>query len=318
MLPLQANAVFEGGGVKAIGLAGAAAAMEEAGYRWACLAGTSAGALVAALLAAGYTGGELGQMLEDLDFRRFADRGRLPPALALVWHWGLYRGRYFEGWLRDLLAARGVHRFGDLRHPAGGHRFDHRLQVIASDLTHRRLLVLPGDVRRYGLNPDDLEVARAVRMSGSVPFFYRPVLLRPGRGVVVDGGLLSNFPVWIFDAEGKVAPTHPTFGFRLVEPGFGRPTPVNGPISLAAALINTMLEAHDRRHVEERERVRTVDIPTLGVSTLEFDLSRQRKRELFAAGRESARRFLGKWDFPAYVSRYCLPQPAVAPGPPAR
>ena len=51
---LKADAVFEGGGVKGIGLVGAVAFAEEKGYRWVNLAGTSAGAIVAALLAAGY------------------------------------------------------------------------------------------------------------------------------------------------------------------------------------------------------------------------------------------------------------------------
>ena len=55
---LIADAVFEGGGVKGIALVGAVAVAEEKGYRWANLAGTSAGAIVASLLAAGYTGAE--------------------------------------------------------------------------------------------------------------------------------------------------------------------------------------------------------------------------------------------------------------------
>lgn len=45
----KADAVFEGGGVKGIGLAGAVAVTEEAGYQFENVAGTSAGAIVAAL-----------------------------------------------------------------------------------------------------------------------------------------------------------------------------------------------------------------------------------------------------------------------------
>ena len=52
---LKADAVFEGGGVKGIGLVGAVAVAEEKGYHWVNVAGTSAGAIVATLLAAGYT-----------------------------------------------------------------------------------------------------------------------------------------------------------------------------------------------------------------------------------------------------------------------
>lgn len=299
---MRANAVFEGGGVKGIGLAGAVAEMEAAGYRWLRVAGTSAGALVASLLAAGYTGAEMGQLLHEEDFRRFADRDCLPPVVALAMRGGVYRGLRFEAWLRDLLAARGIRCFGDLE--VGEHPRQYPLQVIASDLSLRRVLVLPRDASRYGLDPDRLDVARAVRMSASVPFFYEPVRLArfSGQSVIVDGGLLSNFPIWLVDTNGK--PTHPAFGFRLIEPSSGRPTSIRGPLSLTLALVSTMLQAHDQRHLEERDWVRTVAIPTLGVGTLEFDLSSQRKRELFAAGREAARRFLQTWSFPAYLAKY--------------
>ena len=56
---LMADAVFEGGGVKGIGLVGAVAVAEERGYQWVNIAGTSAGAIVAALLAVGYSVAEI-------------------------------------------------------------------------------------------------------------------------------------------------------------------------------------------------------------------------------------------------------------------
>ena len=52
---LKADAVFEGGGVKGIGLVGAVAVAEEKGYQWVNVVGTSAGAIVAALVAADYS-----------------------------------------------------------------------------------------------------------------------------------------------------------------------------------------------------------------------------------------------------------------------
>jgi predicted acylesterase/phospholipase RssA len=57
----RVDAVFEGGGVKGIALVGATAVVEATGYRFANLAGTSAGAIVAALLGAGYTAPSCGQ-----------------------------------------------------------------------------------------------------------------------------------------------------------------------------------------------------------------------------------------------------------------
>ena len=54
MKRLKADAVFEGGGVRGIAFLGAIQAMEEENVRWQRLAGTSAGAVIAALLASGF------------------------------------------------------------------------------------------------------------------------------------------------------------------------------------------------------------------------------------------------------------------------
>lgn len=313
----HADAVLQGGGVKVIGLVGALTVAEERGYQWVNVAGTSAGAMVAALLAAGYRARELAQMLEELDYNRFRDPGplgRIPlagPFLALLLTKGMYRGDFLEEWVRERLRARGVATFGDLILPGETDpRFRFKLQVIAADISRGRMLVLPQDMAAYGVKPEELDVARAVRMSASLPFFYRPVAAcygPPGRrqiSYIVDGGLLSNFPVWLFDVEG--APPWPTFGFMLVGPEYGRPQVIRGPVSLAAALVSTMLEAHDARHLEEADRVRTIQIPTCGVRTTDFDISPEKRRELFEAGRAAAQRFFSGWNFSRYVQQYRL------------
>src|SRR5690554_307498 len=87
---MKADAVFEGGGVKAIGLVGALSVAERLGYRWVNVAGSSAGAIVAALVAAGYRAAELEDIFRTTDFRMFRDPpawGRLPlvgPVLSLL------------------------------------------------------------------------------------------------------------------------------------------------------------------------------------------------------------------------------------------
>ena len=61
------------------------------------------------------------------------------------------------------------------------------------------MVVLPEDLPDYGIDPDRFEIARAVRMSISIPYFFEPVIVK--KHVFVDGGILSNFPMWIFDRE---------------------------------------------------------------------------------------------------------------------
>ena len=318
--------VFEGGGVKGIALAGAVAALEERGYRPQNVAGTSAGAIAAALLAAGYSGRELREIVLGLDYRKFRDRAwedKIPlieRSLSLLLDLGIYEGDAFLRWMRDRLEARNVRTFADLVQPGatGDPKYRSRLQVIASDVTTHELLVLPRDARKLGIEPDALEVALAVRMSMSIPIFFEPVRIenrQTGRThVIVDGGMLSNYPVWLFDERG--VPEWPTFGLLLVEP---EPTVSlaarlprtrmegHGPgavIDYLKALAQTVMEAHDRLYVEQANYARTIAIPTLGVAATDFDLGRERIMALYESGRRAADAFLETWDFEAYVAEY--------------
>jgi NTE family protein len=320
--------VFEGGGVKGIGLAGAVETLEERGYIPQNVAGTSAGAISAALLAAGYTAAELKELIIGLDYRQFEDKAwedRFPvgeKSLSMLLDLGLYEGERFLAWIRELLDAKGVQTFADLIHPeyADDPQYRSRLQVIASDVTTHEMLVLPRDSRKLGLEPDELDVGLAVRMSMSIPVFFEPVRAEnPETGethLIVDGGMLSNYPVWIFDCEDQV-PDWPTFGLLLVEPKpsvpigrrIGAPSRGHsrGPRAVfgyVKSLAQTMMEAHDRLYVEQANYARTIPIPTLGVGTTEFDLAPDRALALYDSGRTAAEKFLSTWDFDAYIAEF--------------
>ena len=321
----RVDLVCEGGGMKGIGLAGAFSTLEEQGWKAQNVAGTSAGAITAAVIAAGYSADELREITFGLDFHRFEDKSwqdRIPlvgKPLSVLIENGIYKGDDFLGWIRELLAAKGIRTFADLRTDFDDPKYTSRLQVIASDLTSRRLLVLPRDAAILGLEPDELEVALAVRMSMSIPIFFKPVRITDKAGndhVIVDGGILSNFPVWLFDCEDEEAPEWPTFGLLLVEPDPKKPIadrlpePEHAPLGargltqLCSGLFHTMVEAHDRLYIEKEQFARTIPIPTLGVRTTEFDLVRKRAEELFDSGRTAAEKFLATWDFGAYIAEF--------------
>ena len=246
------------------------------------------------LHAAGYSARELSDEILSLDYLAFQDRAwedEVPLVgvpLSILKDRGLYEGRALEAWMRERLAARGVRTFRDLVHPlyADDERYRWRAQVVASDLTARRLLVLPRDARTFGVEPDDLDVALAVRMSAAVPFYFEPVRLtiaRPAASISWStAGVLSSFPVWIFDVDGE--PDWPTFGLKLVEPepraplGEGAGPESGGVTGFVKALVGTMLEAHDRLYLEQADFARTIPIPTLGVCATEFDLPHAARR----------------------------------------
>jgi NTE family protein len=312
----RADLVMEGGGVKGIAFIGALDVLSGAGCTFPRIAGTSAGAitgsLVAALQHAGEPAGRLPELAATLDYARVPDSSRVGRALgparglanlvSLAVHGGLHEGRYLRTWLTGVLADLGVRTFGDLRRTDPGSALpperEYALVVVASDLTNHRMALLPWDFERYGLDPDAQSVADAVCASAAVPFMFRPVrLATPPRGAVslVDGGLLSNYPIGVFDHANRSAARWPTVGMRLSaredEPSVTRP--VNGLVGVTRALVTTALHGIDRRHIDEPDTIaRTLFIDTAGTSALDFDIAPAQTETLIDAGREAARRFL--------------------------
>jgi NTE family protein len=195
-------------------------------------------------------------------------------------------------------------------------QYRYKLRVIAADVSRERMLILPQDIVDYGLEPDELDIAQAVRMSMSIPFFFEPVRLTHREtgevSYIVDGGILSNYPLFLFDSPG--VPEWPTFGYLLVEdPNYERHPiqhQIYGPLTLFAAMFSTMMDAHDKQYVRDADFVRTIPIPTLGVRATDFDLSPTRAKELYEAGRETAEAFFRTWDFEKYKAEYRVKQSA--------
>src|SRR5215208_1927506 len=270
----RVDLVLEGGGVKGIALVGALSVLEVRGFQTQNVAGASAGAIVAVLHAAGYTSTELQEIIGGLDYDRFKDRAwedQIPfvgRGVSILKDRGIYEGNEFLAFIRSLLEDKGVHTFADLIRDADEEeaRYRYKAQVIVSDVTDRRLLVLPKDAPKLGTEPDDFVVAEAVRMSMSIPIFFEPVRFlnhKTGREhLLVDGGMLSNFPVWLFDSSSE--PEWPTFGLLLVEPELrtttlaermppveASPGRIEAVVDYIKSLVWTMLEAHDRLYLEK-------------------------------------------------------------------
>ncbi len=327
----RADLVLSGGGVKGIGLVGAVAALVAAGYKPQRISGTSAGALVGAVLAAAVQSGrvnaaDLRKLAIEIDYRRFLDPGlieRIPilgPAWGIVTGDGVYRGDALRTWVADRLAEYGVSTFADLKisNPSLPPEQRYRLVVTVADVSLGQLIRLPWDYRRvYGLNPDVQSVAAAVRASTAIPFFYHPATLTSAEGrrsTLVDGGLLSNFPIDSLDRTDGRPPRWPTFGVTLLPelpaesqqliPAL-RPLRLLGPPTLLEQVVTTILVGHDQAYLSQPwVSARTIRVDTTDVGVLDFDLSEQQKLALYDKGFVAATEFLETWDFAGYVARF--------------
>lgn len=326
--PKLVDLVLSGGGVKFIGLVGAIVALMDAGYSIKRVSGVSAGSVVAAVLAAASNDGRLtGQEVKELAFsvplRKWRDAGPVPylgAAWGLLRETSMYRGDVAHDWIRSELRNLGVTTFGDLilddEHLPGGRHY--KLVVTVADVTAAQLVRFPWDYPRlYGLDPDEQPVADAVRASMAIPFFYRPVKLTGASGAtstLVDGGVLSNFPIDTFDRPDRKPPRWPTFGITVLPrptEGIGAVMPALKPLrffeqtALLESLLTTMLAGHDETHLSQPwVAARAIAVESTDVGVLDFDVPRGRLESLYENGYAAAQAFLSTWDWREYLGRF--------------
>ncbi|HST54542.1 MAG TPA: patatin-like phospholipase family protein [Solirubrobacteraceae bacterium] len=317
----EADGVFQGGGVKGLALVGAllefadqAAHPDSYVDRWMQVAGTSAGAIIAAYIACGHDAAQTQTLVQAAPYASFQDWGAggeiLGGGLNLLRVHGLAHGKVFHDWFRRAIDGQ---TFGDVK------RAGRTLKMIATDITRREMLLLPDDLCSYRLagsdqpiDPDAFEIADAVRMSMSIPYFFQPIELvhhETGKpSTIVDGGVLSNFPVWIFDVDDRDA-TRPTFGFRLVggkSVGGGMQHllhTLGWAAEMGSDIFHTANEAWDKRFASKSTRVRTCTVSAGTIGTTEFDLDDAGKRWLLDSGHDAAKAFLDSWTPEQYVNR---------------
>ena len=321
---LDTDLVLEGGGVKGSGLVGAITALASAAEPYTCrrVAGTSAGAIVASMLAAGYDAAEMKTVMTDLDFSQFEDEHGFPgkhlellaEGLGLVLHEGLFQGQFLHDWIGKILAAKNVHTWGDLKQDDPESSLPpeqrYKLVVIVSDISRGRMLQLPWDYEPLlGVDPDTQPVADAVRASAGIPFFFRPFHMKAnpdvtrGHGEILctDGGMLSNFPVAIFDRTDGKPPRWPTFGIKLsARQSLAQATwnPDANAIELAKSLVGTMQTAHDQVYVDQASVAsRTIFVDTTGYTATDFHLTAADKQKLFDHGQQAGEKFLASWNW---------------------
>ena len=327
----RADLVLSGGGVKGVGLVGAVVGLLDAGYQLQRISGTSAGSIVGAVVAAAthtgaMTGAQVKELALQIDYSKFLDPGpvdRVPlvgPSLALLRGSGIYRGDYIHDWVLGHLADLGVRTFGDLAvdddQLPPEQRY--RLVVTVADVTTGQLVRLPWDYRRvYGLDPDEQLVADAVRASMSIPFFFRAVELTAASGLtstLVDGGLLSNFPLDSLDRTDGKPPRWPSFGITLLPNlplGDDKAIPALAALRLLGAphlleeVITTMLVGRDQAYLNQPSvSSRVIRVDSTDVGFLDFDISDAEVEAQYLTGRAAAEDFLATWDWAAYRRRH--------------
>jgi len=190
------NLVFEGGGVKGIAYIGAMQVMQEKGIldNIKRVGGTSAGAINATMFALGYDIAEQRRILKKMDFNNFMDDswGMVRDSERLIKEFGWYKGDFFHDWISGLIYKKLKSPNATFRDLKAAGRPD--LYVYGTNLSTRF-----GEVFSAEHTPTT-RIADAVRISMSIPLFFA-AFRNIRNDVYVDGGLLNNFPVKLFDRD---------------------------------------------------------------------------------------------------------------------
>jgi len=314
--------VLEGGGVKGVGLIGAVLELDRAGFRIRRVAGTSAGAIAAALvaanIAAGTPLGAVKDQIASIDYSAFTNEtgmrkhaGKLGDLHALMTRMGLYTGDYLVEWLGGILDSIGITTFGELRRDDLGDEFPYSLVVHTADITFGKLVRLPGDYANYGIDPNSARIVDAVRASMAIPFFFEPVqheLPPAGAGAGtdaepvtvtwVDGGLLSNFPMEVFNDRhnGAVVDPWPTIGIKLSDRRgeLAPPEETTGPFDETIRILKTVLNNSNRYFVTPDKARSTIFVDSAGLNATDFGITPDQSATLFANGQQAASAWLAE------------------------
>lgn len=285
------------------------------------VAGTSAGAMVAVMVALRYSAEEVMQVLGTLNFKDFKDssKGILRDTIRLLKNYGWYKGDYFRDLMAKLIEKKtgnGEMTFEQLE--ATGQYRD--LYLVGADLTTGLSKVFSA----HSQETKTVKVADAARISMSIPLFFAAV--RGGNNnkhVFVDGGLLDNYTVKTFDRQNYLADVNnarrteyyekinekfrmqrstskneyvynkETLGFRLDakedidmflthKENFNE---INGFFDYTKALVTTLIDFQTNSHLHSDDWQRTVYIDTLGVRAIDFDIPQEKKDALVESGK---------------------------------
>lgn len=326
------NLVFEGGGVKGIAYVGALEVLNDKGIlkNIERVAGTSAGAMVAVLVGLNYSAAEISDILWKINFKNFLDDsfGTVRDINRLINEYGWYKGDFFRNLMADFIKDKTGNGEATFRDLAKAKKY-RDIYLIGADLSTGF-----SEVFCYAKTPD-VKVADAARISMSIPLFFRAVNGTNGNGhIYVDGGLLDNYPVKVFDNVSYVTDKQnirrteyydktnkslskkldkideyiynkETLGFRLdskeeidkfLHPDMVMPVKndIKTLFSYTKALVTTLIDFPNNVHLHSDDWQRTIYIDTLGVGSTDFSISDSKKKLLVKSGSDCTKDYF-KW-----------------------
>lgn len=316
--------------------AGAFKVLEEKGILKGLenVAGSSAGAITGLMLCIGYNSAEIDSILMSLPFQQFNDGkwGLYGKYKRVKRKYGIYKGEKYERWLREMLVAKTGNAdltFRQLHEMKTRNSIYKDLYCTGTNISRQRL-----EIFSYKNSPD-LSIATAVRISGGIPIYFAPIALNdslrkimPGdtnyyTNYYVDGGLLCNYPISMFDSckKGGVALlsddvlfNQQTLGIKLERPeqieAFLHDSTDMPPFQpknindFMTAFTNLVTETLVRKYPGlQNEKGRTIYISYGNTNPKIKRMSDKEKKLLYANGVSGAKQFFNNQELPVGAAK---------------
>lgn len=310
------NLAFEGAGIRGIAYAGVLEELERLDKLKGIekVGGTSAGAITAMMVSLGYSSKEIGDLIASTQFRKFNDgRFMFVGGLARMTKlYGWYRGDRFREWTSKIVEEKTGNAditFEELS--AKGYK---DLYITATCLNKQKLIVFSKD------NYPKMKVKDAVRISVSIPLYFQAVLIdstgavykkpdgKQQLDVVVDGGIIGNFPITMFDTfvtdsanMPQRIPNFQTIGVRIdsdvqiEKDSYTRelaPIEIKNVNDYLSSLYILIIENLNRNELTDEDWARTISVSSVGINPRIKKMSKEQKESLIQSGRAYTAKYM--------------------------
>ena len=269
---LKYTCLFGGGAVRGAAYIGAIKALDEVGIHPTNIAGSSVGAIVAALVAVGYSYKEIKEIFMEINFNLFKDlQFGLGPNFALS------KGEYFLEWIRELIEKK----YYGKEYIKGKNRavtfkdIDKNLTVITTNISTFECQAFSKD------ETPDFEIATAVRISSSMPGLMTPY--EYNNTLLVDGDLQKSMPMWklsktLFNNDERI------LEFRLEGDYEGSDKNALDFVNTVYSCITSICTSYIVELYGNKDKFDYVTINTGNVLIVDFNIPKEKREELMQNG----------------------------------
>lgn len=276
---------LEGGGVAGTAYAGVIEVLEEMGLyaQLTHFAGSSAGSMVAGLMACRVIPSKIKEILLKLDYTELEDNSWFifKDVYRLYDEYGWNKGDALERVYGDILEEYVGNR--NITYAEVKSKYNATLITTATDVVKAETVYYTPE------NTPDMPIVKGIRESASIPLFYCPI--EKDQTLLVDGGVLNNYP--IRKLYEYLEPSQ-VFGAKLVSNTKPKRKAQRKPehlLEYIRVLIDMLHDQNLKVHVHKEDWQRTISIDIGEVSATDFKLNTQEKIKLIEQGQAATRSF---------------------------